>query len=572
MKANIFYEISYQYPNHRFIDIEITYSPNRDVLESIFQIAAWRPGRYELQHYAKNIRKLTATDNNGKILAIEKTDRNTWKVHHDKEIEIKIKYQYFAMQMDAGGCWLDDQQLYLNFIACLLYVKENLQKPCELKLNLPTDYKIACGLSSANGKIIANSFYQLVDSPMMASVTMELVTYFVNQVPFHCWLMGNNNLDKAKLIDDFEKFSLAQFAIFKTFPFKEYHFLIQCLPYPYYHGVEHVNSTVIVLGPANSLHEAPMYDELIGIASHELFHAWNACTIKPQELLPYNFSQEQYFETGYVLEGFTTYYGDLVLAKSGYFDTQQYLNQINDTLKKHFQNFANENLSLAASSLDLWIDGYSSGIPDRKVSIYGKGCIVACVIDLTIRKQTRHEKSLDDVMELLWNKFGKIGIGYSGKDIVDIINVVADADINEILAECVHGITDLKIILSNLVDEFGLNLVRKTPTDTSQSKYGMKLGLHSNGFVVDQIAPNSPADQYLSRGDVVMNVQGWNLETFEQHLNDSAFANITVWRDNRQHLIILQPDGKTYFQWYEMEVNKIANKEQLIARQKWLHC
>ncbi len=570
MKNCIFYEICYTKPHQRFVDIEISYTPKNESKSSIFQIAAWRPGRYELQQYAKNIQKVSATDSNGKPLVVTKTDRNSWQVQHEQGIAIKVTYRYFAMQMDAGGCWLDHQQVYLNFISCLLYLKDGKDLPCELKLNLPTDYIIACGLQNVGGVINANSFYQLADSPMMASATIEQASYFVHNVPFHCWFMGKNELNKEQLVSDFEKFTKAQLEIFGSFPFKEYHFLIQCLPYPHYHGVEHTNSTVIVLGPAESLHEKSMYEELLGISSHELFHAWNACTIKPKELLPYNFSTEQYFESGFVLEGFTTYYGDLLLAKSGIFDEQRYLQALNDTLKKHFHNFANENLSLAASSLDLWIDGYSTGIPDRKVSIYGKGCVVACLIDMAIRQKTNHHKSLDDVMVLLWNEFGKKSIGYTVDEVFNTINLVASVNISVLLTESIYGTTNLKEILENLVVDFGLALVCKTPEETSQSRYGMKLSNHSNGFLVEQIAPGSPADQCLSRGDVVMNVQGWNKELFENHLKTTAFADITVWRDHRQHLLFLQPDGAIYFQWHELEINTKASDKQIMARAKWL--
>jgi len=52
-----------------------------------------------------------------------------------------------------------------------------------------------------------------------------------------------------------------------------------------------------------------IYKELIGVASHELFHCWNVKSIRPIEMMPYDYTKENYSASGYVYEGVTTYYG-----------------------------------------------------------------------------------------------------------------------------------------------------------------------------------------------------------------------------------------------------------------------
>ena len=112
----------------------------------------------------------------------------------------------------------------------------------------------------------------------------------------------------------------------------DYHFIFQILPYKAYHGVEHKNNTVISFGPGYSAFEGENYEELLGVASHELFHAWNVKTIRPSDMFPYDFTKENYTKMGYLTEGFTTYYGDLMLKRSGVFTTEQYLKQLNKIL------------------------------------------------------------------------------------------------------------------------------------------------------------------------------------------------------------------------------------------------
>jgi predicted metalloprotease with PDZ domain len=147
--------------------------------------------------------------------------------------------------------------------------------------------------------------------------------------------------------------------------------------------------------------------------------------IRPAELLPYDFSRENYFPTGYVAEGLTTYYGDLLLARSGFFSPTEYLAELNGTLNRHFTSSNGAALSLTESSLDLWLDGYVAGVPGRKVSIYHKGTLTALILDLEIRQLTNDARSLDDVMLGLWEQYGQKNMGYSHADYVALVEEVA---------------------------------------------------------------------------------------------------------------------------------------------------
>jgi predicted metalloprotease with PDZ domain len=125
----------------------------------------------------------------------------------------------------------------------------------------------------------------------------------------------------------------------------------------------------------------------LGVSSHELFHAWNIIRIRPKEMLPYDFTKENYFRTCFVAEGCTTYYGDLFLKRAGVFSDETYIKELQVYMKRHFENCAHATQSLADSSFDLWLDGYEKGIPNRKVSVYHKGALVALVLDLFSEKK-----------------------------------------------------------------------------------------------------------------------------------------------------------------------------------------
>ena len=42
------------------------------------------------------------------------------------------------------------------------------------------------------------------------------------------------------------------------------------------------------------------YDNILGICSHELYHTWNIKAIRPKEMLPYDYTKENYSKLGYV--------------------------------------------------------------------------------------------------------------------------------------------------------------------------------------------------------------------------------------------------------------------------------
>src|SRR6185436_8637769 len=156
---------------------------------------------------------------------------------------------------------------------------------------------------------------------------------------FHIWIQGECRPDFRLLENDFKKFTGKQIEMMGDFPSGDYHFLIQVLPYNFYHGVEHSASTVMAIGPGFELMTEKIYSELIGLASHELFHTWNVKAIRPVEMQPYDYTKENYSRLGYVYEGFTTYYGGLFLSRSGFFTLEKYLSELFIQLQKNHANY-----------------------------------------------------------------------------------------------------------------------------------------------------------------------------------------------------------------------------------------
>ena len=197
---------------------------------------------------------------------------------------------------------------------------------------------------------------------------------------------------------------------------------------------------------------------------------------------PYNYEKENYSRSGLVYEGVTTYYGDLFLKRSGFFDLNSYLEELNLRLQKHLDNTGRFNYSVLESSYDTWLDGYVSGIPGRKTSIYDEGCLLALALDLIIRKNTNSKNSLDDVMRSLYNKFAKNNIGYTIDDYFDLAFTLGGEEVRTFYSEVVSQAISYDSVLNSLLSYAGLTIQRNPSEQLLEKKLGIRGVFANNKF------------------------------------------------------------------------------------------
>lgn len=569
----ILYHLSYTSALSHFLDISITITGNTPQ-ELYLQLPAWRPGRYELQNFAQKLRQVTATAN-GETINILKVTKDRWVVQADGVETITINYSFYARQMDAGGSWLDEQMLYVNPINCLMAVEGREHEPCEVSIAIPENWQIACGLPEIRKHTLqATNYDELVDSPFIASGSLQHASYTLAGTAFHIWIQGDCKPDWPKIIHDFEAFTKAQIEVFGDFPVAEYHYLNLILPYRTYHGVEHSHSTVITLGPGELLMSPALYKEFIGVSSHELFHTWNIKKIRPKEMLPYNLAQENYFKTGYVAEGITTYYGDYMLARADVFTAQQYFDELNTTLQRYFADYSRHNMSVADSSFDLWLDGYKPGIPDRKVSIYIKGALTVLLLDLQLRRATSNQASMDTVMRELWERFGKQSIGYTEQDYTGLIDELAGQSFKLYFDQYINGTAPIEPALDEALHYVGCTLKQHENTLLYESRFGFKIATEQT-IKVTAIAPASPAFDTLSVDDELVALNGRKLEQNMQHLlqqhHPSETITLTLFREKQLRQVILKPTAHTYYPKYTIEKRPDATAAEKANYKAWLN-
>ena len=581
------YTFSYSHPEQHFVDVEVETNVSEiDAIE--LHLPTWRPGRYELGNFAKNLRSMQAFDQNGHSVSFVKTDKSSWRFATAGIQTLKVRYQYYCAQLDAGACWLDEQQLYINPVHCCLYHKESIDQPCELELLLHPGYDVAISLKPAGTPVskeplvshifTAKNFHELVDSPFIASASMQRHSFQHDEGLFHLVFQGPCKPDLTKIENDFKAFiseqkqAMGAYAGAKNGEY-EFTFLFQITPYAHYHGVEHLYSTVIALGPSNELNDA-LYPELLGVSSHEFYHTWNVKATRPIEMVPYDYAKENFTRLGFVDEGVTTYYGDLFLIRSGVFTQGEFFKCLNQQLHKHYQNPGRKNLSVADSSWDTWLDGYVPGVPGRKVSIYTEGCLCALMLDILIRKQHKNKKSLDDVMRRLFEEFGQQEKGYGEVDYKRIAEETAGISLDEFFNRFVYGTADYTQSLSESLDYVGCQLVARSAFDTCESKLGFKYQDIAGGSVrVTAIAPDSPAFQAgLAVDDEIIFINDFRVDgnpSVWVEYQNSKEVQLTLSRKGQAKNIVLAMSTESFWSSYKIETRSKRTAEQEANYTAW---
>lgn len=562
------YNISYKNPHKHLIDFELTTSTkNKEKLQ--FQLSAWRPGRYELADFAQNIINWQAYNEKDEKLSFKKITKDLWEVECKNCNEIKIIYNFYANQLDAGACYLDEHQLYINPVHCMFYITDRINDEYHLKMNLPNDYTIASSMLQVENVLKVKGYDLLAESPIICSDSLQHDSYIVSGITFNLWFQGKCQPNWKKLKKDFTAFTKSQINHFGGFPVDEYHYFFQITPFRSYHGVEHTKNTVLLLGPGNEIMDK-RYEDLLGVCSHELYHTWNIKAIRPIEMYPYDYTKENYFRTGFVAEGVTTYMGDLMLYNSGVFNWNEFVKTQNQNLERHLMNYGRFNLSVADSGFDNWLDGYKLGAPNRKTSIYPDAALCMLMVDIEIIKNSNGKSSLHSVMKELYKEFALKSRGYSENDFQNICLKYGGEKVKEIFKNHIYGTNNYVPSLETALDLVGLQLKEKKNANLSAQYFGFVAIKENERLIIKKVEPDSEADQNeIAVEDEITEINGIKIknnfsDTLKECKNKVTFKIKKKFSEKEITLTI-----GNYYKLLEIIKIEDSSKEQLKFRKIW---
>jgi predicted metalloprotease with PDZ domain len=291
-------------------------------------------------------------------------------------------------------------------------------------------------------------------------------------------------------------------------PFTEYTFILM-LSHDAYGGLEHRASSVNLYNPHFAA-TRKSYEGLLELLSHELFHAWNGKRIAPRALLDFDYSREAYTKCLWVMEGVTSHYDRFALRSSSRITAKSYLEKVLDDWARLMATPGRARQSLEQSSFDAWIKLYK---PDESnlnttVSYYLKGGLVLFALDLHIRRRTEGARSLDDVLRLMWRRFGQPREPHP-EELQPVFEEATGIGLGDFFARFVRGTEDPD--LREELGHVGLELrTSHDPATVSEGAGGCWLGVTAGGNKVTGVFDGSPAHAAgISPGDELIAVDGF---------------------------------------------------------------
>ena len=430
----------------------------------ILSLPAWIPGSYMIRDFARNLVRIAAADDSGRPLALAKRDKQTWELAEPCATvtgAIRVRYQVFAWDLSVRAAHFDTTHAYFNGPSLFLRVHGRDDRPCVVQLEPPVgdvyaDWRVATSLSPLDaspwgfGTYVAEDYLDLIDHPVEMG-RFDLVTFAVHGVPHAMAISGRHQTDGARLAGDLGRVCEQQAALFGELPIDRYLFLTRGVGEGY-GGLEHRFSSSLLCNRDDLPRPgvgAPSegYRRFLGLCSHEYFHLWHVKRIRPQALLEGGLDSEVHTRLLWAFEGITSYYDELALVRCGVIDTPAYLQLLAETITRVMRTPGRLVQTLAESSFDAWTKFYKQdeNAPNSIVSYYAKGALVALALDLTIRRDTKGEKSLDTVMRALWERHGRTGIGVSERGVERLAAEVTGLDLDDFFDQALDSTEDLDL-------------------------------------------------------------------------------------------------------------------------------
>ncbi|MHA3060189.1 M61 family metallopeptidase [Acinetobacter sp. ANC 4636] len=477
-------------------------------------LPTWIPGSYLIREFAKHIESVKAYDEAGRELKISKFEKNKWRLFNTDHELITVEYDVYAYDLSVRGSYVDQTRFYINPACVCLGLKDQEEAECELEVFLPDEFKhfsVATGLASKSlvkGRytLKADNYMQLIDSPFELADQTRF-SFEAEGIPHEFVISGKHATNVERLQADIQKICQTEIQLFGSAPFKNYVFMTMATGNSY-GGLEHPNSTSLItprddLPKANEPQEpSEDYQRFLGLCSHEYFHSWLVKYIRPENFMNYDLHKESYTSLLWIFEGFTSYYDDLILLRSGVISQASYLKLLKTQIDRYLQNPGREVQSVAESSFDTWIKFYR---PDENsnnagTSYYNKGCLVALCLDLGLRLRG---SSLDALVRKLYENAQK-GIQVSERTIFDLCEELTGHSWLEQINHLIYTTDELP--LDQLFPEFGIEYQVKN--DKTQP-FGLKVADKPEGVLIQQARRDGAgAKAGLSANDVIVAIDG----------------------------------------------------------------
>jgi predicted metalloprotease with PDZ domain len=528
--APVVYAVTFPAPEHHVAAVEVTF-PNLPAGTLQARMSRSSPGRYAVHEFAKNVYDVHAFDGRGRELAIARPNPYQWDVaKHDGTV--RITYKIFGDHVDGTYLGIDTTHAHMNMPATLMWARGLDGRPARVTFTPPpgSNWKPATQLfpTADPWTFTAPNLQYLFDSPTELSafklrefsVTNPDGKSFTIRAAVHTESPDRDIDEYAAGVEKIVRESVTVFGEYPVFDTGTYTFLADYLPGNAGDGMEHRNSTV-VSGRGNVRGG-------LGTASHEFFHAWNVERIRPQGLEPFDYEGANLTDSLWVAEGFTQYYGSLIMGRAGLSDVKRTVagmgSLANEVINEPGRRFRSPvEMSHMAPFTDAARAVDPTNFSVTFISYYTYGGAVALALDLSLRDKTDGRVTLDDFMRAMWTAYGKPGGPQPGLvakpyTLTDLRDRLADVSGDRAFADDFYRrymIGREVVDYARLMQRAGVVLRKRNAGRAWAGE--IRPAADGAGRIANLQAPGSPAyDAGLEQGDQITAVDGNPVASIQQ--------------------------------------------------------
>ncbi|WP_017715943.1 M61 family metallopeptidase [Kamptonema formosum] len=492
------------------------------------KMPVWTPGSYLVREYAKHLQDFSAETLDRRSLKCYKVGKNHWQIQTAGVSELAVRYRVFASELTVRTNHLDATHGYFNGAALFFYLPAFEKQPIRVTVSPPhPEWRVTTALPPVPGEpntFCAPDFDTLVDSPFEIG-KHQLYDFEVLGIPHQLAIWGQGNAQPERMISDIDKIIQVEAEMFGGLPYERYLFLLH-LSSQGFGGLEHKDSCTLNYNRLG-FRAKDKYERFMQLVAHEFFHLWNVKRIRPKELEVFDYEQENYTPSLWFCEGTTSYYDLLIPLRAGIYDAKCFLDHLGKEITRVQTTPGRKVQPASESSFDAWIKLYrpDANSNNSQISYYLKGEMVSLLLDLLIRARHDNQRSLDDVMRAMWERFGKSEIGFTPAQLQQAIESVAGADLGptclkDFFGRYVDGTDELPF--DEYLEPFGLRLQPGYEGEPVPFT-GLTVKAENGKQLIKFVEINSPAQLAgIDAGDELLAIDGIRVtaDQFNERLRD----------------------------------------------------
>lgn len=408
--AKISYTLKMPRPQNHYFQVEMQVEQLKQKTATV-KLPVWAPGSYLVREFSRHLNQVKAYSLQGAALPIIKKTKNAWEIDLKGQTAFVVKYEVYAFELSVRTSFLDEMHGFVSGPSMFMYLDGHKETGGELLVQPHASFKrVSTGLTlkslikqGNNQTFTFENYDQLVDCPIEIGNQYEF-DFEAAGVKHTVAMYGEGNFDPERLKADMAKIVEEETKVVGVNPNKRYVFIVHNVVGGD-GGLEHCNSTVLSVD--RWTYEGSNYINFLNLVAHEYFHLWNVKRIRPIELGPFNYDQEVYTNYLWVMEGFTSYYDELILRRCGFYSQEEMMKKIQIAVNYVETSVGARVQPVAHASFDAWIKAYrpNENSSNTTMTYYSRGLVIAAVLDAMIIKQSNGTECLDHLMKDLYETY-----------------------------------------------------------------------------------------------------------------------------------------------------------------------